>query len=142
MGQTQRPPQLSSVADQEEGAGLELCPCDGPLFRAGPLGSSTQQCLQSPSALLVGFVDLVFSKLPQVVQTCPGEPTGAQQEPQTLPAPQGADQGSKVSIPAPHSCHHLVGQGPPVIITLMLGSGPLLSPGPVRRFTWFTSRTP
>lgn len=136
-------PQLSSGADQEgEGVRLELCPCDSRLFRAGPSGSSTQQCLQSPSALLVGFIDLVFSKLPQVVQTCRGEPREARQEPQTLPAPQGDDQGSKVSILPPHSYHYLVGQGPPVIITLMVGSGPLLSPGPARRFTWFTSRIP
>lgn len=142
-GQIQKKLPLSSGADHkgETGAGLELCPCAWCFLWADSTGASTQQCLQSTLALLMGFIDLVFSKLPQVVQTCPGEPRGVQLELQTLPAHGG--QTKVPRIPShPHPPSYLVGQGPPVIITLTLGSGPWLSPGPMRCFTWFTSRTP
>lgn len=134
--------QLSSRADREGGVGLELCSCVWSLLRTGPPGASTQQRLQGLSTLLVGFIDLVFSKLPQVVKAGLGEPRGAQQEPQTLPCLQWADQGCKGSIPLQPSSHHLVGHSPSMITTMMLGSAPVLSPGPMRRFTWSTSPTP
>lgn len=70
------------------GAGLELCPWAGGLLGAGPSGAPTQQRLQSLRTLSVGFIDLVFSKLPHVVPAGRGEPRAARQEHQTLPSPQ------------------------------------------------------
>lgn len=101
VGRSRRSPPLSSGADHEGegGVGLELCPCGWCLLWAEPLGASTQQCLQSPLALLVGFIDLVFSKLPQVVQTGPGEPRGAPKGASDFAGPHGTDSSSKGSIP-------------------------------------------
>lgn len=41
------------------------------------MGAPTEQRLQILRALAVGFIDLVLSKLSQVVETCHGEPRGA-----------------------------------------------------------------
>lgn len=40
------------------------------------MGALTEKRLQILRALAVGFVDLVLSKLSQVVKTCHGEPRG------------------------------------------------------------------
>lgn len=56
--------------------GLKLFSLGQDLLWAGPMGTPTEQRLQIRMALAVGFIDLVLSKLTQVVETCLGEPRG------------------------------------------------------------------
>ena len=89
-------------------------------------------------ALAVGFVDLILSKLSQVLETRRGQPKRARD---TLNPnlPTGMlGEARTPGTPSP-PCNYLFGQGPPVIITLMLGCFPLLSRVRMRCFIPFTS---
>lgn len=94
-------------------------------------------------ALEVRFVDLILSKLSQVLETHRGEPKRARGtlNPNLPTGMLGNPCWGEARTPGTPSppCNYLLGQGPPVIITLMLGFVPLLSPGPMRRFIPFTS---